>query len=112
MEARNVAIVGATGLVGREMVRVLEESGLAVGEFIPVASERSAGTAVVFKDREYEVVTPEKAVAKKPATRKTTATKRTTATRTTTRRSTAAPTEAVAAAGRPAAASQATGDEA
>lgn len=62
----NIAIVGATGLVGREMVRVLEESGLAVGEFIPVASERSAGTKVVFKDREYEVVTPEKAVGKKP----------------------------------------------
>jgi aspartate-semialdehyde dehydrogenase len=62
----NIAIVGATGLVGQEMVRVLEESGLFVKNFIPVASARSAGRKVVFKGKEYEVVTPEKAVAMKP----------------------------------------------
>jgi aspartate-semialdehyde dehydrogenase len=64
--AMNIAIVGATGLVGQEMVRVLEESGLFVKNFIPVASERSAGNALVFKGMEYEVVTPEKAISMKP----------------------------------------------
>ena len=38
-----LALVGATGLVGSEMIKVLEERQLPITEFIPVASERSIG---------------------------------------------------------------------
>jgi len=39
-----IAVVGATGAVGREMVRTLEERSLPVDELLPLASSRSAGT--------------------------------------------------------------------
>lgn len=45
-----VAVVGATGLVGREMLKVLEERGFPVSELIPLASERSAGEHIEFGD--------------------------------------------------------------
>lgn len=61
-----VAVVGVTGLVGTRMVEVLEERNFPVSEFIPVASERSAGKMVSFKGKEYPVVTAEEAVAMKP----------------------------------------------
>lgn len=61
-----VAVVGATGLVGGMMIKVLEERNFPVSEFIPVASERSAGKKVVFKGREYEVITMQQAVARCP----------------------------------------------
>lgn len=62
-----IAVVGATGLVGRNMLKVLEERNFPVTEFIPVASERSAGTKVIFKNKEYTVCTPQQAVEKRPA---------------------------------------------
>ena len=43
-----LALVGATGLVGREMIEVLEERQIAVTEFIPVASERSIGKQIIL----------------------------------------------------------------
>src|SRR5262245_52431630 len=49
-----VAVVGATGLVGRTMVAVLGERGFPVGELRPLAS-RSDGRTVVFGDREWPV---------------------------------------------------------
>ncbi len=61
-----LALVGATGLVGREMIKVLEERAIRPSMFIPVASERSAGTKVRFHGTEHEVVTPAKAVALRP----------------------------------------------
>lgn len=61
-----VAVVGATGLVGTQMITVLEEHRFPVTEFIPVASEKSVGKKVTFKGKEYSVVTPETAVAMKP----------------------------------------------
>lgn len=61
-----VAVVGATGLVGRTMMKVLEERNFPVNEFIPVASERSKGMEVTFRGRKYKVITPAEAVAKKP----------------------------------------------
>lgn len=61
-----VAVVGATGLVGGVMMKVLAERGLPVTEFLPVASERSAGSTVTFKGREYKVITMEQAVAARP----------------------------------------------
>ncbi len=50
-----VAVVGATGAVGREMIRILQERDFPVDELVPLASERSAGTRVAFRGRELEV---------------------------------------------------------
>lgn len=61
-----VAVVGATGLVGRNMLKVLTERNFPVTELIPVASERSAGSRVVFREKEYTVCTPQQAIEKKP----------------------------------------------
>lgn len=51
----NVAVVGATGLVGSEMVSILEERAFPVGKLIPVASERSADETVHFCGLDYAV---------------------------------------------------------
>lgn len=61
-----VAVVGVTGLVGTRMMEVLEERQFPVTEFIPVASERSAGKKVTFKGKEYTVVTADEAIAARP----------------------------------------------
>lgn len=61
-----VAVVGATGLVGSTMLRILDERNFPVSELIPVASERSAGSKIVFKNKEYAVVTADEALAQKP----------------------------------------------
>jgi aspartate-semialdehyde dehydrogenase len=50
-----VAVAGATGLVGRTILRVLEERSFPVGEIVPLASERSAGSRVRFRGDEVEV---------------------------------------------------------
>ena len=57
-----VAVVGATGLVGSVMMKLLEERNFPVTEFIPVASEKSVGTEVEFKNKKYEVYSCENAV--------------------------------------------------
>lgn len=61
MKKYNVCVLGATGMVGREMIRVLEERDFPVERFLPLASERTAGQTVIFKGKEYkvEVATPE-----------------------------------------------------
>jgi len=61
-----VAVVGATGLVGSKMLQVLAERNFPVTELIPVASERSIGKKVMFKDKEYPVVSYQDAIAAKP----------------------------------------------
>lgn len=61
-----VAVVGATGLVGKTMMRILEERKFPVSEFIPVATANSAGKNIMFSGREYTVITCEEAVALKP----------------------------------------------
>ena len=50
-----VAVVGATGAVGRMMTRILEERSFPVGSFVPLASERSAGTRVSFRGEDHTV---------------------------------------------------------
>jgi len=50
-----VAVVGATGAVGREMTRTLEERSFPLDELVPLASARSAGTRVLFRGREVAV---------------------------------------------------------
>ena len=61
-----VAIVGATGLVGSTMLRLLEERHFPVTELLPVASARSAGTKIKFGAKEYTVLTADEAIARKP----------------------------------------------
>ena len=61
-----VAVVGATGLVGTQMIKVLEERNFPVTEFIPVASEKSVGKKVTFKGKEYTVVGMQDAINRKP----------------------------------------------
>ena len=61
-----VAVVGATGMVGQVMLRVLEERNFPIDELIPVASARSVGTPVWFKGKEYKVVGMETALDMKP----------------------------------------------
>ncbi|PSJ50331.1 aspartate-semialdehyde dehydrogenase [Kumtagia ephedrae] len=53
--AFKVAVAGATGNVGREMLNILEERGFPVGEVVALASRRSVGTEVSFGDRTLKV---------------------------------------------------------
>ncbi len=62
-----IAVVGATGLVGGEILKVLEERNFPVSELIPVASERSVGKQIEFKGKPYTVVSFDDAIAAKPA---------------------------------------------
>ena len=61
-----VAVVGATGMVGNVMLKVLAERNFKVTELIPVASERSAGKKINYNGIDYTVVTLATAVAMKP----------------------------------------------
>ena len=61
-----VALVGATGLVGSVMIKVLEERGFPVSDFIPVASEKSIGNYVAFKGRNYPIKGLSEAVLLRP----------------------------------------------
>jgi len=51
MKKYNVAVVGATGLVGQKMIEVLEERKFPVNNLAPIASESSAGKSVIFQNR-------------------------------------------------------------
>lgn len=62
-----VAVVGATGMVGAVMLKVLEERNFPVTELLLVASERSVGKTLTFKGRPHRVISLEDAVAQKPA---------------------------------------------
>ncbi|WP_299883303.1 aspartate-semialdehyde dehydrogenase [uncultured Lacinutrix sp.] len=61
-----LAVVGVTGMVGEVMRKVLEERNFKISEFIPVASERSVGKKVTFKNQEHTIVSLESAVNMKP----------------------------------------------
>ncbi len=52
---RNIAVMGATGAVGRQMIECLEEENIEVGELRLLASARSVGQKIKFKDREIAV---------------------------------------------------------
>ena len=51
----NVAVVGVTGAVGTEMLRVLERRDFPIDELRPLASSRSAGKSIVFRGKEVQV---------------------------------------------------------
>lgn len=61
-----VAVIGATGMVGEVMLNVLAERNFPLTELIPVASEKSVGKEVNFKDKKYKVVNLKTAVEMKP----------------------------------------------
>lgn len=61
-----IAVVGATGMVGTVMLKILEERNLPITELIPVASARSAGKKVSYKGKDYILVTLEDALKMKP----------------------------------------------
>ncbi|WP_446051340.1 aspartate-semialdehyde dehydrogenase [Zobellia laminariae] len=61
-----VAVVGATGMVGEVMLKVLSERNFPVTELLLVASERSVGKKLSYKDKEYTIIGLADAVAAKP----------------------------------------------
>ena len=61
-----IAVVGVTGMVGQVLCRVLEERKFPISEFIPVASEKSVGSTVVFNGENYRVLGMEEAIAMAP----------------------------------------------
>jgi aspartate-semialdehyde dehydrogenase len=61
-----IAVVGATGLVGRKILEILEERSFPVDELILAASERSIGKLITFKGNDYSVVSIADAVEAKP----------------------------------------------
>ncbi len=61
-----VAVVGATGMVGQVMLKVLAERNFPVSEIILVGSEKSVGKKITFKNQEIEVVSMQTAIDKKP----------------------------------------------
>jgi aspartate-semialdehyde dehydrogenase len=60
------AVVGATGMVGRTMIRVLEERNFPVNELIPAASDKSVGKEIMFRGKPVKVVSVMDAVNAKP----------------------------------------------
>jgi aspartate-semialdehyde dehydrogenase len=60
------AVVGATGMVGRTMIKVLEERNFPVTQLIPAASERSVGKEVIFRGKAVKVVSVLDAVKARP----------------------------------------------
>ena len=61
-----VAVVGATGLVGQVMLKVLEERKFPVTELLVVASERSIGKEIEFKGKKHKVIGMKQAIELKP----------------------------------------------
>ena len=61
-----LAIVGATGLVGSEMLRVLDQRNFEFDELLLVASERSVGKIIQFKGDNHSVIGMSEAVERKP----------------------------------------------
>lgn len=61
-----IAVVGATGLVGGEILEVLEERAVQFDELMLVASARSAGKKKTFKGKEYTIITLEEAIDARP----------------------------------------------
>jgi aspartate-semialdehyde dehydrogenase len=62
-----VALVGATGLVGEVMIKVLKERNFPVSEFYPAASERSVGKDITFDKKTYKICSIQDALDAKPS---------------------------------------------
>ena len=55
MKMYTVAVLGATGAVGQEMINILQERNFPVGKLVPLASARSAGKKLLFKGEEVTI---------------------------------------------------------
>ena len=55
MKTYTVAVLGATGAVGQEMLKILAERNFPVGKLIPLASARSAGKTVTFRGEQVAI---------------------------------------------------------
>ena len=55
MKQYTVAVLGATGAVGQEMIKILQERNFPVGKLVPLASARSAGKTLTFKGEEVTI---------------------------------------------------------
>jgi len=56
MKKYNVAVVGATGAVGEELFRVMDELNFPVDNIVPLASAKSVGTNIEYKNKDYAVI--------------------------------------------------------
>jgi aspartate-semialdehyde dehydrogenase len=60
-----IAVVGATGMVGSKMLEILAERDFPVTNLIPVASERSVGKTITFRNEEFKILSLQQAVDEK-----------------------------------------------
>ncbi|MBI3143173.1 MAG: aspartate-semialdehyde dehydrogenase [Bacteroidetes bacterium] len=61
-----LALAGATGLVGRKMMEILEGRNVEITDFYPVASSKSVGSTLTFQGRDWRVMGMDEALAQKP----------------------------------------------
>jgi aspartate-semialdehyde dehydrogenase len=61
-----IAVVGATGMVGRVMLQLLEERNFKLDTLLPVASEKSVGQEISFNGKQVKIVSMQDAIAAKP----------------------------------------------
>ncbi|NOT36943.1 MAG: aspartate-semialdehyde dehydrogenase [Saprospiraceae bacterium] len=61
-----LAIVGVSGLVGTELLKVLDELNFEINQLIPVASERSVGNYIRYKNNDYQIIGMKDAIALRP----------------------------------------------
>ncbi len=61
-----IAVVGATGMVGTIMIKLLEERNFPISELLLVASEKSVGKKLSYKGESIKIISLEKAISKKP----------------------------------------------
>ena len=61
-----IAVVGATGMVGNVMLKVLEERNLPINKLLLVASERSVGTELIYQNKKIKVIGLNEALNAKP----------------------------------------------
>lgn len=66
LNTMKVAVVGATGMVGQVMLKILEERNFPLTELIPVATERSVGKEIFFRGKPYKIISMVNAIARKP----------------------------------------------
>ena len=67
IQKMKVAIVGVTGMVGNVMLEVLSEFNFPVTELIPVASEKSVGSTILWKGQTFIVQSMQSAIEARPA---------------------------------------------
>ncbi|MFZ9980488.1 MAG: aspartate-semialdehyde dehydrogenase [Cyclobacteriaceae bacterium] len=61
-----LAIVGVTGLVGQELLKVIEERNFKFDELLPVASSKNVGKKISFKGKDYSIISMEDAISAVP----------------------------------------------